>query len=153
MASTSTWTTRITKNGSLFHDLGETSSWKTVCTILLSFYTFLYWPWWNKIGSTNKEFYFFFWFKVAPVFKITTGQTDGSILFYFLDGDNRLAKVGKNCSPCKPATSVQFCNDIFIATDQMPCLWTIEVFSCKGRLAYIIAIIICWINHYRGLCM
>lgn len=62
----------------------------------------------KKIGSTNKEFYFFFWFKVAPIFKITTGQTDGSILFYFLDGDNRLAKVvsklycDKNCPPCNP---------------------------------------------------
>lgn len=82
----------------------------------------------TKLAQPTKEFYFFFWFKVAPIFKITTGQTDGSILFYFLDGDNRLAKVvsklycGKNSSPCNPTTSVQFCNDIFIATDQMPYL-------------------------------
>lgn len=39
------------------------------------------------------SFYFYFWVKVSPIFKITNGQTDASIQFYFLDGDNRLTKV------------------------------------------------------------
>lgn len=79
----------------------------------------------TKLAQPTKSFTFSSGLKLH---KIANGQTDGSILFYFLDGDNRLAKVvsklycGKNCSPCNPATSVQFCNDIFIATDQMPCL-------------------------------
>ena len=106
---------------------------------------------WTKLARPTKSFTFSSGLKLHQFSKLPMAKL--MVLFYSIFLIVSKLYCGKNCPPCNPATSVQFCNDIFIATDQMPYLWTIELFSCKGRLAYIIAIIICWINHYCGLCI